>query len=145
MSSLVISAPQPVSAYEMRLEGLPEGMFITSWVPVPDSGWLNVGNDMQHMSAFGFPQPNPGGVVKLGHWTLFPLVTDTKAELRLVPPAGSSLGGAAPALVVDGELARVNYTPWSHSGCTEAVASGDIPPYVATINGEGVKLDAGFR
>lgn len=137
MHLVIMSAPQQVSAYELSVTGLPAG-FIDSWNMVPGSGWINIGTSFNHIAAFGFPQPNASGYVYLGNWQLIPTAGGVAAEIRLLPSTPSSVGGDGPGMVINGELWRSNYTPAAFTGCDEAYAPGEYPPYVATLFGEGV-------
>jgi len=139
MHLVVMNAPDLVSAYELQIANVPDGAFLPTWVAVPNAGWLNLGDAFLHIATFGFPQPNADGYIYLGHWSMFALQADIAAQITIEAPDPSSIGGDGPALVVNSQLVRANFTPVDYSGCDgEDVAPGDFPPYVATTFGDGV-------
>jgi hypothetical protein len=140
MHLIVMDSPGMISAYEMRIDGLGYSV-IPMWVPVPDAGFLNLGDEFNHIATFGFPQPNPDEVVKLGHWRLFPLVSEQSLEIFMGPAVPSSIQGDGPVFVVNSELVRANFTPNEFSGCWEYLAPGVFPDFVGTTYGPGIDCD----
>jgi hypothetical protein len=139
MHLVIMNAPDLVSAYELQISGVPDGAFIPTWVMVPNAGWLNLGDTFLHIATFGFPQPNAGGYIYLGHWSMFALQADVAAQITIQASTPSSIQNDGPALVVNAQLVRSNFTPAAYSGCDGTpVPPGDFPPYVATTYGDGV-------
>ena len=152
MHLIVMDSPDMISAYEMRVEGLGAGV-IASWVPVPNAGFLNLGDDFNHIATFGFPQPNPDGVIKFGHWNIFPVYPEQSLEIFMGPAVPSSIQGDGPVVVVNSELVRANFTPVgaSHndefgdfSGCWADLPPGVFPDFVGTTYGPGVYIVIGL-
>lgn len=142
MHLVVLDAPRPISAYELQVAGLPEDALAASWIEVPDAGYLKFGDTWNHFATFGFPQPNTDGVVYLGHWRLQALVDVKDVTIQLLAAHPSSIEGDGPALVVDQQLVRANFTPYEFSGCREPLPPGKSPAQVATIGGDGVVVTA---
>ncbi len=140
MHLIVMDSPDMISAYEMRIEGL-GALVIASWVPVPNAGFLNLGNDFMHIATFGFPQPNPEGIIKFGHWNIFPLANEQSLNVFMGPSIPSSIQDDGPVFVVNSQLVRANFTVGDFSGCNEDLAPGDFPDYVGTTYGDGVVIE----
>jgi hypothetical protein len=132
-----------LSAYEMNMQGLPAGA-ILSWEAIAGSGWINIGDINNHIAAFGFPQPNPGGVTHLGRWNVIALTGGVAADVTIGPSIPSSVGGDGPGMVVNGELWRMNYTPWDFSGCDMDFPPDPTPVLVGTTFGQGVEIIVGL-
>ena len=142
MHLVILDAPKPISAYELQVAGIPADALVGSWIEVPDAGYLKFGDTWNHFATFGFPQPNPDGMVYLGHWRLQALVDVQDVKIQLLAAHPSSIEGDGPALVVDQQLVRANFTPYEFSGCREPLAPGKFPAHVATIGGAGVVITA---
>ena len=148
MHLLIIDAPSPVSAYELTLTGVPSPGAITTYEGIPGTGFTNIGTTFMHIAAFGFPQPNPGNVVNLGAWAITMLLQDTPFQVAITPSTPSSIGGDGPAIVINQELWRPNFTPANpdfapgdYSGCNGDLAPGMFPEFVGTTFGAGVQIE----
>ena len=129
---LILLSSLTVSAYEVRCDGLPDSGFVAEWVPIPGSGWLNLGSMFNHIAVFGYPMPNPDGVVHFGSWSVLPLVGDVEFGIQLRPSTPSSIQGDGPAIVSGGQLYRTDYTvPEAFTGCYEPTPPGAYPDHVA--------------
>jgi hypothetical protein len=140
MHLIVMDSPDMISAYEMQVSGL-GALVIASWIPVPNAGFLNLGDDFNHIATFGFPQPNPDGVIKFGHWNIFPLAPEQSLNVAMGPAVPSSIQGDGPVFVVNSELVRANFTVGDYSGCLEDLAPGMFPEFVGTTYGPGVDIE----
>jgi hypothetical protein len=134
---VAIGCASPISGYEARLVIDPS--FAVEDLTVAGSG-QNYGNALTHRVTYPLPQSPIGGVqaVLLSTLTILPSVDGLASVMALGPPDGSSIGGDGPAVIVDGGFIRVNFTPYSHSGCADPLAPGDFPDYVATTYGSGI-------
>ncbi len=142
MHLVMIDCPEQLSAYEMQISGVPAAGFLATWEMVPGSGWINIGTATNHIAAFGFPQPNPAGVTRLGAWNLININGQTVPfNLAIGPSVPSSIANDGPAIVVAGELWRTNFTPGTHSGCQVDLAPGDFPELVGSVFGDGIELE----
>jgi hypothetical protein len=139
---VILDAPKPISAYELQIVGIPAKALVASWIELPDAGYLKFGDTWNHFATFGFPQPNPDGVVYLGHWRLQALADVKDVRIQVLASHASSIEGDGPALVVDQQLVRANFTPYEFSGCREPLPPGKSPAHVATIGGTGVVVTA---
>ncbi len=137
MHLVALSCSQPVQGYELSLEVHDAIIALQAEFP---GGGMNLGDPLNHLAAFATPQPPVGlaGAVLLATVTFFPVEPQVSSVIRMLPSTPSSLGGAGPALVIGGQLVRANFAPYSHSGCLEPLAPGDLPAYVATTWGSGV-------
>ncbi len=140
MHLVIFGAQQRIPAYELKVTGIPASM-LAIWEPVPNVGWINVGDEFNHIAAFGFPQPNPNQRVRLGHWRLIATTAPETHQFRILPSTPSSINGDGPAIVLGERLVRLNFSPWlGYSGCDGHLPPGQFPDYVATTHGSGIEL-----
>jgi hypothetical protein len=141
MNLVIFSCPEMVSAYELNMTGLPASVFATGFNPPAGSGWINIGTLTMHIAAYGFPQPNPDGVIYLGAWQLLPTAPGLTFEVNLGPSVPSSVSDTGIGLVVGGELWRANYSNWDYSGCPGEWTQPAAGVPSATANGIGIVLE----
>jgi hypothetical protein len=143
MHVVMVNVSQAFDAYELAIVGLPAEVLSTGAV-FPNA--INFGgSNLNHIVGFGAPRTGSGQSMAALLSTVTLLFTGATAvplEIGIAPSVPSSIGNDGPAIVRNqSTLWRINFTPYTHSGCEADLAPGDFPDYVATAYGEGIVIN----
>jgi hypothetical protein len=129
---LTAATVDAVGGYELGFE-LSEPALVDLEVPfgLPDQGFVNAGDDQNHLVTYASPVPVVGGSDAVLALAIFHCDATERIEVRFGPAEPATLPGQPAIIAGDAGGQHLPCALWSDAG------------FVATINGEGVVATEG--